>query len=98
MGAGEGLLVGSGVGRSVGMSVGAGEGLLVGMGVGQMPSSVDEQVEAEALQLEAPQHAKGVGAVQATHDEVPLRSAGPEQPTQSRVPVPAYEEPPGQRL
>eukprot|EP00613_Pedinella_sp_CCMP2098_P057951 CAMPEP_0171860930 /NCGR_PEP_ID=MMETSP0992-20121227/26783_1 /TAXON_ID=483369 /ORGANISM="non described non described, Strain CCMP2098" /LENGTH=361 /DNA_ID=CAMNT_0012482861 /DNA_START=766 /DNA_END=1851 /DNA_ORIENTATION=+ len=82
--------VGSRVGDGVGMSVGAGEGLLVGSGLrsegllvgigvgfGQMPSSVDEQVEAEALQLVAPQHAKGVGAVQATHNEVPLRSAGP---------------------
>ena len=60
-----------------------------GVGFGQRSSSVDEQVEAKVLHAVAPQHAKGVGAVHATHDEVLLRSAGPEQPPQSRVSVPA---------
>ena len=64
---------------------------MVGKGVerAHVSSSVAEHVRAEALHAVAPQHAKGVGTVQAEHDEVSLRSAGPEQPSQSNTPVPA---------
>jgi hypothetical protein len=76
---GEGVVVGTRVGTAVGIDV----------GFGQISSAVAEQVEAEASHAVAPQHAKGVVAVQAEHNEVSLRSAGPAQPKQSRVPVPA---------
>jgi len=79
---------------------------MVGSGVGALhvSSSVAEHVRAEALHAVAPQHAKGVGAVQAEHDEVSLRSAGPAQipvfevSPQSNDPVPAYAVPSGHRL
>eukprot|EP00613_Pedinella_sp_CCMP2098_P061321 CAMPEP_0171986808 /NCGR_PEP_ID=MMETSP0993-20121228/275062_1 /TAXON_ID=483369 /ORGANISM="non described non described, Strain CCMP2098" /LENGTH=68 /DNA_ID=CAMNT_0012639725 /DNA_START=502 /DNA_END=708 /DNA_ORIENTATION=+ len=67
------------VGGSVGSEVGA----------GQIDSSVAEHEGAEALHAVAPQHAKGVPPRQAVHDEVSLKSAGPEQPSQCREPVPA---------
>jgi len=68
----------------VGHSVGLGDGS------GQMSSSVAEQVRADALHSVAPQH-EYVAPRQATHEEVSLRSAGPEQSSssQSRDPVPA---------
>jgi hypothetical protein len=64
----------------IGKVVGIGEVEGSGVGALHVSSSVAEHARAEALHAVAPQHAKGVGAVQAEHIEVPLRSAGPEQP------------------
>lgn len=75
-----------------------GEGVGLNVGSGQISSSVAEQFEALPLHVVAPQHEYGVGAMQASHDEVSLRSAGPEQLKQSRDPVPAKDKSPGQRL
>jgi len=62
----------------------------VGIGVGfpQILSSVAEQVEAEALQLVAPQQENGVEVGHVIHDEVPLKSFGTSQLVQSKDPVP----------
>jgi hypothetical protein len=62
-----------------GKVVGIGEMVGSGVGASHFSSSVVEHVRAEALHAVAPQHAKGVGAVQAEHNEVSLRSAGPAQ-------------------
>jgi hypothetical protein len=114
VGSGDGLTVGSGVGNMVGTRVGSRDGLTVTVGTrvgtrvgkvvgtrvgsGHISSSVVEHVRPEALHAVAPQHAKGVGAVQAEHDKVSLRSAGPAQLWQSKDPAPAYALPSGQRL
>jgi len=88
VGASEGLLVGTTV-IELGLFVGTRVGC--GVGSGQISSSVAEQVDALTLHAVAPQHALGVGAVQAAHDAVSLKSAGsePAQPAQAKVPVPA---------
>jgi hypothetical protein len=72
-----GTSVGTAVGIYVNVGTNVGEKVGLGVGSGQISSSVSEQVEALALHALAPQHAKGVGAAQATHDEISLMSAGP---------------------
>jgi hypothetical protein len=74
---GKDVNVGADVGTAVGSRVGEDVTVGISVGFGQISSSVAEQDEALALHAVAPQHAKGVGAVQAAHDEVSLRSAGP---------------------
>jgi len=79
------------VGRSVGIYVRVGCRVGDIVAGGQISASSVVQDREEARHSVAPQHAKGVGAVQAVHEEVSLRSAGPAQwsPAQSRVPVPS---------